>query len=163
MSKKSIECAAESVRVKGVSGVLVGRYEHNLDPKKRFTIPSEWRTAMGNPEYVYVMPDSKDKCLNLIPSEEMESRLEKLREKALFDPALSPYLAAIGAASEQLVLDVQGRVRISDKLLQFANLTTTVAMVGAVRMIKLWCPDALKPQGEVDQVALGAALAAAGF
>ncbi|MBP5791849.1 MAG: hypothetical protein J6W80_06320 [Kiritimatiellae bacterium] len=163
MSKKGSQSAAESAREKVVSGVLVGRFDHNLDPKKRFTIPSEWRNAMGNPEYVYVMPDSRERCLNLIPSEEMESRLEKLREKALFDPALAPYLAAIGSASEQLVLDVQGRIRISDKLLQFANLTTTVAMVGAVRMIKLWSPKAIPPQGEVDQAALGAALAAAGF
>ncbi|MBP5286156.1 MAG: hypothetical protein ILO34_08650 [Kiritimatiellae bacterium] len=145
------------------SGVLVGRHDHALDPKKRFTIPSEWRTSMGLPLYVYVMPDRKEKCLNLIPPAEMESRLERLREKALFDPALNAAYEAIGAASEQLCLDCQGRIRVSDKLLQFANLTTTVAMVGSVRMIKLWDPKALAPEKKVDQAALDAALKAAGF
>ncbi|MBR4893815.1 MAG: hypothetical protein IKZ36_01305, partial [Kiritimatiellae bacterium] len=65
--------------------------------------------------------------------------------------------------SEQLMLDVQGRIRVSDKLLQFANLTTTVARVGSVRMIKLWDPKALGDAATVDQAALGEALEIAGF
>ena len=93
----------------------------------------------------------------------MEARLAKLREKALFDPSLSRALHIIGANSEQLALDVQGRIRISDKLLQFANLTTTVAMVGAVRKIELWNPEALPPEDKVDQAEFGEALLAAGF
>ena len=158
VGKQSVAVTTES----GKSG-FVGRYDHSLDPKKRFTIPREWRNLMGNPEFVYVMPDPKDRCVNIIPTVEMDARMEKLREKALFDPALRPVLQKIGASSEMPALDVQGRIRISDKLLQFANLTTTVAMLGAVRMIQLWDPAVLPPVDEVDQVGLGEALAVAGF
>lgn len=161
MSKVGKQSVAESTMA--VSGVLVGRRDYALDPKKRFTIPSEWRVAMGDPAYVYVMPDRKEKCVNVLPPGEMESRLEKLREKALFDPAANAAYLTIGANSDQLTLDCQGRIRVSDKLLQFANLTTTVAMVGAVRMIKLYDPKALTPATKVDQKALDAALDAAGF
>ena len=145
------------------SGVLVGRFDHALDPKKRLTIPSGWRLVMGNPEYVYAMPDMKERCVNLLPKAEMDVMLARLRERALFDPALARVQQIIGANSELLLLDVQGRIRISDKLLQFANLTTTVAMVGSVRMIKLWAPDALAPADKVDQASLAAALQAAGW
>ena len=161
MSKVGKQSVAESTRA--VSGVLVGRRDYALDPKKRFTIPSEWRAAMGDPAYVYVMPDRKEKCVNLLPPGEMETRLERLREKALFDPVSNAAYLTIGANSDQLTLDCQGRIRVSDKLLQFANLTTTVAMVGAVRMIKLYDPQALVPATKVDQKALDAALDAAGF
>ena len=161
MSKVVKQSVAESTQA--VAGAFTGRYDHALDPKKRFTIPSEWRALMGDPEYVYVMPDPKDRCLNIIPKAEMDGRLAKLRERALFDPALSGLLQTIGANSEMPALDVQGRIRISDKLLQFANLTTTVAMLGAVRMIKLWDPAALAPADKVDQTALREALAVAGF
>lgn len=160
MSKASKESAALSAGTQ--SGVLVGRCDYNLDPKHRFTIPSSWRAVMGSPDYVYVMPDARDKCLNLIPPVEMEARLAKLRERALFDPSLAKALQTIGSVSEQLVLDVQGRIRVSDKLLRFANLTTTVAMVGSVRMVKLWDPAALKPD-VVDQAELGSALESVGF
>lgn len=161
MSKVGKQSVAESTTA--MSGVLVGRVDHALDPKKRFTIPSEWRAVMGDPDYVYVMPDAQKPCLNLVPKAEMEARLEKLREKALFDPALNAALQTIGANSEQLMLDVQGRIRVCDKLLRFANLTTTVAMVGSVRMIKLWDPVALGAAETVDQAGLAAALTTAGF
>jgi DNA-binding transcriptional regulator/RsmH inhibitor MraZ len=118
---------------------------------------------MGDPEFVYVMADPVERCVNIIPSVEMESRLAKLREKALFDPALNQVLQTIGSNSEMPPVDGQGRIRISDRLLQFANLTTTVAMLGAVRMIKLWDPAALAPADKVDQAALRDALAVAGF
>ena len=156
-----MQSVAESTRAE--SGVLVGRSDHALDPKKRLTIPSGWRTDMGNPKFVYVMPDRKERCLNLLPKAEMDVLLAKIREKALFDPALNRIYQVIGSQSERLDLDVQGRIRISDRLLQFANLTTTVAMVGSFRMIKLWNPAALAPVDEVDVAALDAAFEAAGL
>ena len=63
MSKVGKQSVAVTTEV-GNSG-FVGRYDHALDPKKRFTIPREWRNLMGNPEFVYVMPDPKDRCVSL--------------------------------------------------------------------------------------------------
>ena len=140
------------------SGALMGRFDHALDPKKRFTIPSEWRAVMGNPAYVYVIADPVERCLDLVPVAEMDSRLEKLREKALFDPASNRVLQIIGANSEMPSLDSQGRIRISDKLLQFANLTTTVVMAGSVRMAKLWNPKAYAVESGGDLADFNAAL-----
>ena len=139
MSKKVVQSVAESMSAE--SNAVTGEFERTLDPKKRLTIPSEWRRAMGDPDFVYVIRDRNGKCLDLLPKAEMESLVEKLRRKALFDPALTKAGMIIGANSEQLMIDVQGRIRISDKLLQFANLTTTVVMAGSVRMAKLWNPE----------------------
>ena len=105
MSKKGVESVAEStLRGEGESKVLVGQVVHNLDPKRRLTIPSEWRADLGGTGFVYVMSDPFEKCLDLIPQAEMEARLEKLRQKALFDPALGKHLQMIGASSEKLSL-----------------------------------------------------------
>ena len=145
------------------SNVLVGRYDHGLDPKSRLMIPSEWRTALGNPAYVYVFPDPAEPCLDLIPKEEMESRLERLRERALFDPALTADLEALSADAKQLMVDSVGRIRISDKLLAFAELTDDVAMIGAVRMARLWNPKRVGPANKVDVDRFRAAAARLGF
>ena len=142
----------------GGSNALMGEFRHALDPKKRLTIPSEWRRAMGDPDFVYVMRDRNGKCLDLLPKAEMETLLEKLRQKALFDPALTKAAMLIGANSEQLMIDVQGRIRISDKLLQFANLTTTVVMAGSVRMAKLWNTEAYDAEAGTDLADYNAAL-----
>ncbi|MBR7180525.1 MAG: hypothetical protein IKD42_02755 [Kiritimatiellae bacterium] len=161
MSKAVKESAAVSAEAK--SGVLVGRFDHALDPKKRLTIPSEWRAVMGCPEYVYAMPDRKDRCVNIVSMSEMDVILGRLREKALFNPALGKACQTIGENSELLALDSQGRIRVCDRFLKFAGLSGTVAMVGAVRMIKLWNPASLAPEDDVDQTALDKALEEAGF
>ena len=161
MSKVGKESVAESTG--SVVSVLLGRYDYALDPKKRFTIPCEWRRVMGNPEDIFVMPDPEAKCLNLVPPDLMRSRLEQLQKKALLDPSLNRQLQTIGENSEQLTLDCQGRIRVCDKLLQFANLTTTVAMVGSVRLIKLWNPKALGSGDKVDQAAFSDAVKELGF
>ena len=160
MSEKGRQSVAESTVAD--SGVLFGRHDYALDPKKRLTIPSEWRSVFSG-GIVYVMPDRKEKCLNLYPKAEMDSFLGQLRQKALLDPALNRVFAKIGAVSQQLSFDVQGRVRICDKLLQFANLTTTVAMVGSFRMVKLYAPEALGPEDAVDIGEIDSVLTAAGM
>ena len=64
-----------------------------------------------------------------------------------------------GESSELLQFDVQGRIRICDKLLAYANLNGTVAMVGAFRMAKLWNPKALGSSDKVEASKLKAAVA----
>ena len=160
MSEKGRQSVAESTGAD--SGVLFGRHDFALDPKKRLTIPSEWRGVFSG-GIVYVMPDRKEKCLNLYPKTEMDFFLGQLRQKALLDPALNRVFAKIGAVSQQLSFDVQGRIRICDKLLRFANLTTTVAMVGSFRMVKLYAPEALGPEDAVDIGEIDSVLTAAGM
>jgi division/cell wall cluster transcriptional repressor MraZ len=160
MSEKGLQSVAESTSVE--SGVLFGRHDYALDPKRRLTIPSEWRGVFSG-GVVYVMPDRKEKCLNLYPKAEMDSFLGQLRQKALLDPALNRVFSKIGAVSQQLSFDVQGRIRICDKLLQFANLTTTVAMVGSFRMVKLYAPEVLGPEDAVDIAEIDSVLTAAGM
>ena len=145
------------------SGVLVGRFDHALDPKKRLTIPSEWRSALGRPEYIYVFPNPHEECLDLVPREEMETRLEELRKAAFFDPEMGKILQAIGESAQQLEFDVQGRIRIGDKLLKYAGLSGQVAMVGAINRAKLWNPEKLPPEEKVDTAKLRDALSKFAF
>lgn len=144
-------------------GLLVGRFDHALDTKRRFTIPADWRDLMGKPAYVYIMPDPREKCLNLLPPLEMEGRLEKLRQRALFDKSASAALRTLGENSEQVMLDVQGRIRIKDRLLKFALLEEKVVMLGALNRVQLWSP-ALRPEdAEIDQGKLAEACEALEF
>jgi len=129
-----------------MGGVFVGQCEHALDQKKRLTMPSEWRDALGESQVVYVFPNS-DGCLDLVPKADMDQKLARLREKRLFDKQVNALLLKIGSSSEQVALDGQGRMRICDRLLGFAGLTGKVQMFGAVRMIKLYAPGKM-PGGE---------------
>ena len=141
---------------------LTSRYERNLDPKKRLTIPSAWRNALG-PDAVYVMPDTEQRCLQLIPKKVWELRLEELRKRPLSDAELNSRLSVIGENSELLEFDVQGRIRISDRLLAYADLKESVVMKGAIRMATIWPADKCAPEAAVDTNKLREAMKALDF
>ena len=137
MSRLGKQIVEETPRL--ATGALVGTHERTLDPKKRLTIPSAWRHALGS-DYLYVMKEEGMPCLRLVPKGVFESRLTDIQEKDLSDEELNNVLEKIGEDSELLEFDVQGRIRISDRLLAYANLEGTVVMKGALRMARLWAP-----------------------
>lgn len=125
--------------IEGRTGILLGRFPHRLDPKRRITIPATLRNRMGNPSYVYVMPDLNNlKCLNILPPEELESRLARLRQAALSDSKVAEFVTRVGAISESLDLDVQGRIRIRDRLLEHVAIDKDVVLIGALNRIQVW-------------------------
>ena len=129
------------------AGGIVGTFRHSLDPKKRLTIPSEWRDAMGDPEYVYVFPDMTKDCLNLAPPHEMASLLEKMKSDSLFDADADALREAFGETAQMIRIDSAGRIRINDDLLGFAGVNSAVVLKGAVRNAKIWAAEKLPAAG----------------
>jgi MraZ protein len=143
--------------------MFVGEYVHNLDPKKRLTIPSVWRAQIGTPKSVYVLPDFHHHCLNVFPAGEMAHRLEKLRRHSMADRQARQFARVLGEASDLLAWDSQGRIRIKDRLLKFAGLEERVVMVGALDRFELWNPDHREEAGALDQERLEEAARYVGF
>lgn len=135
----------------GGIGMFVGTYVHSLDPKKRITIPSVWRAQVGDPKSLFVLPDFHECCLNVLPASDMARRLERLRRHALADKRAMAFTRALGANSDLVSWDTQGRVRINDKLLGFAQITDQVQLVGAMDKFQLWNPALLTECDDVDQ------------
>jgi MraZ protein len=131
--------------------LFVGEYQHSLDAKKRLTIPSEWRAQVGTPKSLFVMPDFHVRCLNVYPAGEMTHKLEKLRRHSMADKKAMEFSAVLGAASDVVSWDSQGRIRMNDKLLSFAGLTDQVILIGALDKFQLWSPSN-RPEGDdIDQ------------
>lgn len=129
------------------TGLLLGWFRHALDPKRRVTIPAEWRELMGSPARLYVMPDVNEYCLNVFAPSELEPRLERLRQRSVTDARAAAFARRLGEVSECVSVDVQGRIRVCDRLLRHARLRDKVILVGAINRIELWSPE-LKPEEE---------------
>ncbi len=123
--------------------VFVGRIERQLDSSGRFQLPSEWFAKVGQGKYVYVMADPKDRCLRMASVCNMEARLAKMRERAVIDPAMNRALQIIGENVEQIEVDNEGCIGISEKLLAFAGITHQLVMVGGEWYTQLWSPRSL--------------------
>ncbi len=134
--------------------MFVGDFLHALDPKKRLTIPAVWRVQVGDPKSLFVLPDFHERCLNVLPAAEMARKLDKIRRHSMADRKAMEFTRTLGAASDLVSWDTQGRVRIKDKLLAFAGITDQVQMIGAMNRFQLWNPDNLVDSGEIDQARL---------
>ncbi len=139
MKSQEVSKADATVKEPEKIGSLLGTYPHRLDPKRRMTIPSVLRSRMGMPDIVYVMPRLNGrKCLELFQPAAFEMRLGELNQAALTDEAASEFVTMIGRVSETIDVDVQGRVRISDQLLQHIGVDRDVVIIGAVNRLQIW-------------------------
>ena len=145
-------------------GVFVNTYSHSLDSKKRLTIPSDWRELVGAPRRLFVLPGVTVKCLCVYPAREMTRRLEKLRNLSIADEKGRQLARTLASRSDLVPWDSQGRIRIKDELLDFADLVNQVVLVGTFDGFELWSPDQWKQQsGSMDQMGLGEAARYVGF
>lgn len=140
-------------------GGFVSRFLHSLDPKKRLTIPAEWREQIGALRRLYVLPGlSGDKCLYVYPAAEMTRRLEKFRQIGIADRRARMLARVLAASSEFLEWDTQGRIRIKDDLLRQADISDQVEMIGAFDHFELWNPEAWRAVSEVEDATIEDAL-----
>jgi MraZ protein len=144
-------------------GVFVSTYTHSLDPKRRLTIPSEWRAQVGEPEALYVLPDVQDTCLLVFPAKEMVRRIERMRKHSIADRKAREFARVLASQSDLVPWDAQGRIRIKDELLARAKLTDKVLLVGAFDTFELWNPDVFRQSGGLDRVGLHDAAQYVGF
>lgn len=130
---------------------FVNSYRHGLDSKRRITIPSEWRAQMGAENSLYVLPDVSHKCLFMVTPLMMNFRLERIRNQPMSDSKARDFYRALGARSERIFWDTQGRFRIKDELLNYAQIKNEVVMLGTIDRIEVWDPTLLEQMGLVAE------------
>ena len=140
----------EEVRKEPVKiGSLLGSFAFRLDPKRRITIPAVLRNRMGSPSIVYVLPSlNGSKCLEVFQPEAFESRLEELNRASLTDADVAEFVTMVGRVSETLDVDVQGRIRISDNLLDHIGVDRDVVIIGAMNRLQIWAAGSEPSFGE---------------
>lgn len=143
--------------VTGLDG-FVGGYTHNLDAKRRLTIPADWREMVGVPRRLYILPGINVQCLCVYPARDMAPRLENLRKVSIADEAATQFARTLAFRSDLVTWDSQGRIRIKDELLDYAQLESQVVLVGRFNVFELWSPEEWNEKfGLMDQSSLAEA------
>ena len=146
-------------------GLFMGSYTHSLDPKKRLTIPSEWRECAGlSAGGLYVLPDLEGRMfLNVYPAREMVQRLQSIRNLSIADVKGRQFARILGSQSQLVPWDSAGRIRINDGLLQHGKLLDQVTLIGSFDHFELWNPELWKQIGSTGPADLGEAARSVGF
>jgi MraZ protein len=127
-----------------LQGVFVDNYEHALDAKRRLTVPSAWRDAVGGANQLIVLPGIGTRCLYVYTAQELGRRLQKLKELSVADQQAQHLIRQIASRAESVSWDSQGRIRIKDELLTHAGIERDVTLSGAFDRFELWEPEEFK-------------------
>ena len=116
--------------------MLIGEYQHSIDPKGRVIVPSKFREDLG--ERFYVTKGMGKSLFVLSPKE-----WEKLQEQIMAMPMskarqLQLYFFAGAAEVEP---DKQGRILLPQHLRDHAGLTKDIAVVGVSRGAEIWVAE----------------------
>lgn len=150
------------------AGFFVGEYPYRLDPKRRLTIPAEWREIVGAPEKLFVIPslsEQRPPHLRVFPARAMGPKLQNIHSMTQADEDAGDCLRIVGAMSQLTGWDTQGRIRIRESLLQHAGFVEVpkkdsdcdVMVVGTWHGFEIWRPDVWakeKTKGMANKAAL---------
>jgi MraZ protein len=130
------------VGVRGNQAVFSGRFDHAIDEKGRVSIPVRFREELQREGldrlYITNYFHERSRCLELYPPAEWTKLIDKIRQKASFEPRLQTFeMFYIGGAHEVQV-DRQGRILIPPKLREFANLGREVTFSARTDHFQLW-------------------------
>jgi transcriptional regulator MraZ len=116
--------------------LLLGEYEFTLDAKNRIAVPARFRPVFA--EGIFVTRGF-DRCLSVYSPAEWErfvdERTGDLSEMSRKGRQVRRFVFA-GATAERL--DGQGRVKLSQSLLEFAGITKDVTIIGVYDHLEVW-------------------------
>jgi len=145
------------------AGAFVGSYTHSLDGKKRVTVPVDWREAAGNP-ILFVLPGVNVKCLYVVTARDMSQRMEKVRAASVANVQAQKFARDFFSRADRVSLDSQGRIRVTDKLLEYAGIINQTVLVGVGSRFELWSPESWNEQNsQLDQSKFAEAAQYIGF
>ncbi|MCF7790672.1 MAG: hypothetical protein K9L78_01895 [Victivallales bacterium] len=134
--------------------LFVGEFVHAIDTQRRIAIPKDWRFKGGETRF-YLLP-GRHKSLQLMPQKAFKELADKLRKVSVADPKASVALAKLGASARECRCDKQGRIALSEKLLEYAGIKkenkvdAELVLVGAFNNIQIWSSDNWREQQMTD-------------
>lgn len=123
-----------------------GQAENSIDDKGRVALPVKMRRVLSpEAKESFVATRGLDRCVYLYPAdrwEEVEAMMGRLNS---FQAEARTFIRSVVRWAEDTTLDAQGRINLSNKLLDFADLSTgsgsKALFIGAIDHIEIWDPD----------------------
>ncbi len=120
---------------------FVDEYPRQLDERGRIILPAKIREEMS--ETVYITQSPSDRCLHLYPEDEWNKVSQTVKQlPTATDKNAAAFVRLFFGKATSAQVDKQGRVPIAKRLMEYANLSRDVVLVGANTRLELWDAEA---------------------
>jgi len=117
---------------------LLGAHSYQLDPKGRLSLPARFREALADGVWVTI---GQDGCLFAFPRVEWQRRADEVAAFPLSDTQGRAYARLFFGSSDELRLDVQGRLTLPGRLRDAVGIGKDVIVLGVRDRMEIWDRD----------------------
>ena len=124
---------------------FTGEFYNIIDQKNRLSIPAKYRKALDlSNDKTFVLTRGFDACLFLYPLDEWKQVENQLSSLSSIRGKHRNFIRSIVRHANYVQHDSQGRIQIPDALLEYANITKDVMVIGVIKKIELWDQSTLE-------------------
>ena len=113
-----------------------GQYEHAIDDKGRLSIPAKFREVLKKEKSLVL--SSADGYITAYRIQEWRNLENRIRSNPTFKRDRRDYLRLVYSKAEDVEIDPQGRILISQALRQRAGITREVVILGVMDEFEIW-------------------------
>lgn len=132
--------------------MFIGEYSHTIDNKKRLSIPSDFRSELGDKG---VITRGFENCLFLYPQSTWKERAQKISERSPLQSDARGLARIMLAGAMEVKLDNLGRILIPDYLKEYAELEKNALVAGLYNRIEIWDEERWESYKEKTEQEIG--------
>ncbi len=119
---------------------FVGKHSRQLDDRGRFVLPAKLRDKIEG--VVYITKAPFENCLNLYTEQEWENIAEVMRQLPITtDEFAAQFHRDFFASADSFEVDKQGRIPLTEDLLNCAGLKKDIVLIGVNTKIEIWSAE----------------------
>ena len=122
--------------------MFLSSYENKIDTKGRVSVPATFRSHLSSMGYngFISYPSFNHAALEACSQDRIERLSQTIDSLNPFEEKRDFFATSILSESENLQFDTEGRVSLSRKLLNHANIKYNVLFVGLGKTFQIWSP-----------------------
>ena len=128
--------------------MLSGEFRHILDTKNRLFIPAKHREELG--ESFMIVRSIRENCLQVYSMEEWERYIEPIKRMDRKDS--ERILRTLHRNAVNVSADTQGRVILSQSLVDHAQITKGAVVVGCGTYAEIWSEEIYEKALEAEDL-----------
>ena len=122
--------------------MFLSSYENKIDKKGRVSVPSTFRSHLNSLGYngFISYPSFNSQALEACSQDRIEKLSNAIDSLNPFEENRDFFATSVLSESENLQFDTEGRVSISEKLLNHAKINNNILFVGLGKTFQIWEP-----------------------
>ena len=122
--------------------MFLSSYENKLDKKGRVSVPASFRSHLSNLGYngVICYPSFNNQSIEAWPQDRIEKISNTIDSLNPFEEKRDYFATSILSESVNLQFDPEGRVSLTEKLLNHAKIKNDILFVGLGKTFQIWEP-----------------------